>query len=223
MFRAALLLTLCACRCGEPPVDSAPVDSPPRDSALANTGPCEDPAPILARDGAETGYVRCVDGSVNRVAAVPLGGDYSEEPVTCEEWVEYGCDSDEECQDPPGGHCAQNGGTFGFPPSCDCTWICASDADCGATEICLPPEVHKLSQLNWPICVPAHCRTGERCSSGECAVFTLLDCGWGLAELRCREESDECRSNWECENTSGGGDYCWKYDGPVTCQFAACD
>jgi hypothetical protein len=224
MIRVCLLLTITACTCGNTEHDSHQVDSPPQDSEPVDQGPCVDPQPILAKDGAPTGYERCTDGSVNRVEnGVVLGGDYSGDIRPCEDWVEYGCDSDDECQDPSDGRCAYSGGTFGFPPSCECTWPCASDADCSALEVCLPPEVHELRQLNWPICVPAHCRTGESCGSGECAVLTLLDCGWGVAELRCRQDSDECRSNLECENNQSGGDYCWRYDDPVQCHFAACD
>jgi hypothetical protein len=220
MLRAMLLLCLCACRCGPPPADSTASDSAPRDSAPAAQNPCTEPQPILAKDGGETGYVRCADGSVNRVAAVPLTGDYRGDVPECEDWVSYtSCETDADCQDPAGGECALAGGNYGMPPFCECTWPCASDADCAATEICLPPEVHELP-LRWPLCVRARCRTGESCPSGECALATRGDCGWGQAQLRCREHGDECRSNQECD---GGVHFCWPQDGVMQCVYEACD
>ncbi len=218
----ALLLLVTACTCGNSQHDSPPLDTPSRDSEPVDHGPCVDPQPILAVDGASTGYERCADGSVNRVEdGVALGGNYTGEIDACEDWVLHrSCDSDDDCQDPPGGHCAYSPSSYDPPPCCECIWPCASDDDCDPTEICLPPEVHELPLLSWPRCVTARCHTGESCGSGECAVATQADCGWGKAELRCRTESDECRSNSDCEDECG---FCWAYDGYMKCVGYACN
>ena len=49
-------------------------------------------------------------------------------------------------------------------------------------------------------------------------MASVVDCGWGEAELRCRREDDECRSNADCD-----GDYCWAYEDHVECVNEACD
>lgn len=216
-----LLLFLIGCHCGPAGRDSPPQDSPSRDSEPADQGPCVDAQPILAMDGAATGYERCADGSVNKVGQTTLGGDYSGEIRPCEDWVlDRSCDADDDCQDPPDGHCVYAGGNYGMPPFCSCIWSCASDAECAATEVCLPPEVHDLRQLTWPTCVTAHCRTGATCASGECALATQADCGWGVAELRCRKDTDTCRSNLECDD---GAHFCWAYGDHMECEYEACD
>jgi hypothetical protein len=220
MVRVCLPLMLAACTCGPAERERAPPDSSAGDGEPVDQGPCVDPQPILTVDGAATGYERCADGSVNRVEnGVVLGGDYGGDVPECEDHVAYrNCDADADCQDPPGGHCAKVG-PYLFPASCECTWPCASDIDCTANEVCLPPEVHDLP-LSWPLCVPAKCRTGATCSSGECAVATLRDCGWGMAELRCRKDTDTCRSNLECDE---GAHFCWAYGDHMECEYEACD
>ncbi len=211
-----LLLLLMACDCGPAEPDSRSLDSQPHDSEPVDEGPCVDPQPIQLIYGAPSGYERCADGSVNKVGETVLAANYSGEIRPCEDWVQYkSCFTDADCADPPGSHCALGFSPWSYPPWCECTTPCTSDADCGALEACIPPEVHDLS-LDWPLCFPARCRSGESCPSGECALVTENDCGWGNFELRCRKDADECRSANECDYD------CWAYDTHLECVGPAC-
>jgi len=167
--------------------------------------PCTDPEPVLDPKGASTGWVRCADGSVNRVEAVPV--DMALYDVReCGVVKPGGCYSDANCTERPNGRCAE-WTSFGGP-WCTCTYLCSVDADCDEDEVCVTPEV---LWDKWPTCHPAPCRTGANCASGECG-FTECDVyarGSPCAPLTCRSDLDTCRVDEDCQwNAGKGGNWC---------------
>jgi hypothetical protein len=167
---------------------------------------CEDPERIDDPHGWPTGYVRCADGSIDRVAAVPVDPTVYERNVldcTSSLYEDDECRVDADCGERSGGRCVQRSSEFVY--WCVCNYICSSDDDC-AGRVCLSPEVNDTS-TRWPVCVSAGCWTGRNCDSGECGVITAQEGGDLYLALDCRSDLDGCRSNAECEER-GEGDLC---------------
>lgn len=158
--------------------------------------------------GGPTGFVWCDEGGVDRLASwdgdlAPYEGSYGK-PWVVDDSPE--CEEHGDCS--PGERCVQNdlGSCVYTAPRC--TSVCASDADCLSTEVCVPPEAHK-GWAQWPTCVQASCHTGADCTSGECGLF--WDDGNDALWLACRGEKDTCRSNEDCMDSFGG-----------TCMLSSC-
>ncbi len=212
---SALLLFL-SCQCQAGPVDSS--DSPTETGSSVPA--CEDAEAILTEGGMNTGFVRCSSGAVNRKQAIPVSAeDYVVEIPPCGQQVEGSCTVDEDCADAPSGYCYQGGGTYGFPPFCDCTYLCTSDEDCGGDQACVAPEAHDLP-LAWPICVQADCKQDADCTSGQCGVASVRDCGFGQLSLVCRTSMDECDDASDCND---GNWNCFSYEEHLVCTPDACD
>lgn len=159
---------------------------------------------------------------MNRVEAVPvtLDGSYSAEVPPCHHaYFEGNCTSDDECNYKPHGYCELSGGNNGFPPICNCTYLCSDDADCSDGEVCLSPEAHDLP-LVWPVCVEAECRTNSECPSSQCGVASIPNCGHGEAKMVCRTAMDECNDATDC---SGGEKNCFSFEDRLVCASDACD
>lgn len=166
-WRTVLLTVLaCGCGCGE-----STGSTPAPDSGFVWT-PCEDPQEILLLPGMPSGYVRCADGSVNRVEAVSLVGiDYSASVPACPKGVSdhlAGCHADADCGDDALHQCAYRRGSE--VNTCNCVTLCDEDSDCDVDQVCAPPQ--GAEGLDWPMCVHAGCRTGAECASGECGVVS---------------------------------------------------
>lgn len=190
-----LLLSLLACPSVPTPGERADSGSRPK--------ACLDAEEILDAQGSSTGFVRCPEGGVDRI------GDWNGSPSTYadtygEPWVEDGsdpeCESDDDC---PGdtSHCVQKdlGACVYHGPRCEVS--CSSNADCGAGELCVPPEAHE-GWFDWPTCIPATCESGDDCDSGECAL--LWENGNDGLWLACRTNEDVCRENSQCPSATAG-------------------
>ena len=98
---------------------------------------------------------------------------------------------------------------------------CAADADCGSTIACACAAGFSFDEgggyhsfLTAGTCLPADCRTGADCPSGECGV--AWDCcgqGGAAVGLYCRSDADACRSSEDC----GGGSVCTWSSGRFEC------
>jgi hypothetical protein len=188
----------------------SPESGDTRASEFAAWEPCADPAPILDPKGASTGWVRCADGSVNRIEAVPV--DTSLYSVhECELDKDPECTSDTDCVAHPNGHCAQ--WYSSMTARCGCTYLCSADSECAAGEVCVSPEVPHGG--TWPVCHSAVCLTGADCSSGECG-YTMCGASYQTAtdaDLGCRTTEDACRVNDDCSD----GNWCGPSNGQWTC------
>jgi hypothetical protein len=193
---AALLLLLLAC--GEDSRDSDPAR---HRAPNTDTEPCEAPERLDVSSSAyPTGFVSYEDGSVNRIAVVPVVPSiYDSSIAACQEsyihWG-FGCWVDADCGDAARDRCVGLQNEFGS--WCSCTTLCSRDSDCDQGEICIWPPA-KRSRYSWPECVRAGCTTGADCASGECGVASMDYQSERYTELGCRTPEDECRTNGECE------------------------
>lgn len=82
-------------------------------------------------------------------------------------------------------------------PFCDCVYACATDEDCATGMVCGPPELSE--NATYPRCVPAACKDGDDCASGECGLVDYFDGCGVVTELRCRDsKQDTCRGDGDC-------------------------
>jgi hypothetical protein len=200
---AALLLLLLAC--GEDSRDSSPAprgDSEPE-------APCEPPVrndtPLTAYP---SGFVSYGDGSVNRVAAVPVDPSQHDHTIeSCQDNPpQWGgtCWTDADCGDPARARCVNQQNEFGS--WCECITLCSRDSDCDEGKICIWPNARR-SQYRWATCVRAGCVTGADCASGECGVAAKDYQSEHYIRLACRTPNDACRTHADCEE-SGDGNLC---------------
>ncbi len=197
---AMLLLVLACSRPVHPDRHSLPDESVP--DAIEYV--CE---PVMQADGATASGVEycAVEGGelgyVNRIAAEACAGDPRATVPPCHDPDEGKCAEDADCADEQVCGIATEG------PYCRCYDVCASDADCGVDRACLCATQaisvnggsgsHPLGAVDQ--CLPATCRTGADCASGECGAAPDV-CGQGgsVIGLYCRTAEDECRSNDDC-------------------------
>ena len=175
--------------------------------------------PLAQADGSPSGLETCrtpddTFANANRTSAVACSGDPRATIPICKDPGSLSCANDDECS--VGEAC---GGTA-YVGQCTCWPVCGSDADCGANEACVcameEPNVDER-YASHDVCVPAQCRTGADCESGECGA-TWGPCG-EISGFYCRTKSDECRGDDDCDGYqtcfSTGGK--WTCGGPGSC------
>ncbi|MCC6524629.1 MAG: hypothetical protein IT373_18375 [Polyangiaceae bacterium] len=165
--------------------------------------PCQAPTPL----GVGSGLVRCADGSVNRESAGSCTPGVVGPACQGTETVQN-CTSDAECSAHAYGRCLsgmQGGG--GQASSCDCSYSCATDADCDSGQACLCAGA--TADLAGARCAPASCFTNAACASGECSVSTYHDGCYARAYLACRSAADTCRVDAECTTPGETCDLVW--------------
>jgi len=168
-------------------------------TSTGTSSACVDPQPMLQAGGTPSGFVRCADGSIDRV-----------EPAVCEEPFPPGtscagtemflsCTADADCSERPFGRCLSGTYVETGEAFCQCSYGCASDADCaglGFEAICACPAGEGTPSA--PTCVPADCTENAACASGECG-FGTRDTGCGIEHYAvCRSASDTCRADGQC-------------------------
>jgi hypothetical protein len=164
---------------------------------------CEGAEPIMqtgARDR-PTGYVRCSDGSIQRMDSVSCA-DPSPAGAACPEGREGGCAVDEDCTDGDYGRCVlQNIGGLLDGGWCGCTYGCADDADCGDDRVCACGGADEGTE--YPAgsrCIPAQCELPEDCATGRCALGSADD-GCSISfKTACTTPQDTCVSDDDCPN-----------------------
>ena len=173
--------------CGDEPAEHEPTAEP------STTGAVYDPA---------TGFERTPDGAINRVASVPASPEsYDFGLDEC-----YGLSSQTEpecvpaeCTHLPNGRCAAESCLSSW---CLCVYGCVDDSDCKADEACLRPDPGLLGVgIPYPQCVPATCRTGADCRSGECGVSAMDNSVTRQLRLACRTPADGCRVSKDCDES----------------------
>jgi hypothetical protein len=165
-IRLAVLCGLTACSGSKSGDESGTspgttVDSSTDTSVVTTLTPCESPSNILDSNGDPTGLVRCSDGSVNRVAAIPTDATFL--GTECDGTPDSrSCDTDADCTEGPNGKCQMGASQPGGEYHCGCVYTCSTDADCGDGFACLPVQ-HLRDDSYGPICRPTDCATGADC------------------------------------------------------------
>jgi hypothetical protein len=173
----------------EPFSELEPKPDPAPSSAL-----CINPTPLL-RDGQDTGYVQCADGAINRATVVACAKPVAA-PACKGTEADRMCDTHANCTDGPHGFCMSGRGQRG--DYCGCVYPCLNDAECGAGQACMCPELEKPGQPAAATCAPAECKVNADCPSGECgATVHFNGCNHEMS-LHCRGEGDQCRSDATC-------------------------
>jgi hypothetical protein len=148
---------------------------------------CDDPQPIVQSDGSPSGFERCSDGFVHRVAAVTCSVPT---PVsTCETPHEFSeCAAAADCVAQPYGACVQQAAWQGG--GCECAYGCATDADCGAGSMCGCGD----AIADGPRCIGGGCTTDADCA-GLCGLDPVSGgCGLTGYLLACLDAGAECRT-----------------------------
>lgn len=221
-FSSLLLCSLLACTRDEP------TDTPNGPSAV---GECESPEQILDARNEWTGFVRCADGSINRVEAraadTTIGGTPCPGEAPDTGFYVNGCDSDSECSGPADAACVTYFDPSGGGSPCDCATSCETDAQCGPGFACIPKAAFDIYQTYGSTCAPAACLTNDDCASGECGLSSNSDdCASVRVEvhtsslgLACRTDEDTCRA----DGSGSGGECAVGSDGHFTLIPDECD
>ncbi|WP_053335495.1 hypothetical protein [Plesiocystis pacifica] len=181
---------------GAPPVfvEEQPPPAPPVEATN-----CKNPTAILA-DGADTGYVRCEDGAINRATATACVNTVTAQACDGTQ-MRRDCDSHADCTDRPNGFCMADAGQMGT--YCGCVYPCTDDSECAANEACLCPGVTEGFDIDFARCAPVECKTNVGCATGECGMsFYNNGCGTATT-LQCRGEKDACRGDKDCGDEGG--------------------
>jgi hypothetical protein len=225
----SIALLLATVSCGVPGDPDASGD----DSAAVTTT-CEDVYQVTTAGmpadptGDLAGYDHCwADGSdglgwVNRTEAVTCATDARTLIGACTTSEDDAdCATDADCG---GGFCGESHDWW--QEGCTCYDICGEDTDCDASEACVCPAgftfdagggYHSFGSFGE--CLPAECRTGADCPSGECGVsWTCCGQGGDAVGLYCRSDADECSATADCD----GGRVC-QWDGSRFSCFGSCD
>ena len=214
-LRASLLAALgVGCDAETPPTgpaDAGPVDAGPTDAARP-PDPCANPTPVLNTAGKASGWVRCEDGALNRIAA----GTCEPAPPgpACVDGTSGACRVDQDCVASRDGRCVDRNSSFP-EGECGCVYGCETDADCAADQICL------CDVADGARCVPATCATNADCATSECGLSAseVSGCGFDYATA-CRTPADACHSTAACdtgEDCVPGPQSPWLCEGRAIC------
>ncbi len=158
---------------------------------------CVSPTPILQPDGKDTGFVKCADGAIDRVAPATCTVTGVDTCQGTEMTLE--CVTSADCQAKKFGSCITYSGGAPGPEvtGCGCQYQCSSDADCDPGSICACAGITDPGKA---FCIPAPgCATGADCASGECG-YSEYNYGCGTEyNLYCRAGADACRGAADCD------------------------
>ncbi|MFZ5477771.1 MAG: ferritin-like domain-containing protein [Myxococcota bacterium] len=204
-LRSLVLLSLGAC--------PLPGGDKSDDTAGEPDGPCLGGASesVLLEDGSPSGYERCEDGTIHRVAVETYDPTIPTDACAGDEEARS-CETDADCTALPYGKCV-TGTTWDEEyrtiTACSCAYACTTDADCEGDAACVPPGVVETG-FDYPVCRSARCETDADCASEECGLTSYFDgCGWDV-DLSCRTDADACRVDADCEagaSCAGGEAY----------------
>lgn len=157
---------------------------------------CVDPQPILQAGSEEpSGLVRCADGLIHRVEAAlcvtPEAASNCLDPLAGST-----CMTNDDCVEFAHGTCAEEI-VCGFTAAvCGCIYGCATDADCGPSEVCLCAAEGVSTRSK---CVPAGCTTDADCGGGACTAATDPIDAPQVQQFQCHADGDACCSDADCD------------------------
>ncbi len=221
LFVAALAMGAAACNSGSGGAGAGGGAGSTNPGGTAGAGAggseakaCDSPTPILQPDGSDSGYVKCADGAVNRVAKVVC---VLQNVDTCEGTEEIlGCTTAADCTDKPNGVCAHilvegpGGGT------CGCVYPCETDDDCGGNAcVCAGVSAWTGTKENSFCAQSSDCTQPSDCASGQCGLGEWRKNCFMDAHTGCRAADDACRTDPDCDGT-GSSPQCEKTDATGT-------
>jgi hypothetical protein len=160
---------------------------------------CEDPQPIMqAGTDVPSGFVSCTDGFVHRVEQVECVDPQGADAEACA-MDEFGaCQTAADCVDQDHGRCVME------PlAGCQCSYGCATDADCNEGFICACAGVAGTHST----CIPADCTLDADCGEGLCGLSVYEGCCGTSYELACADPDEACHVNAECEDMPCNPDF----------------
>jgi hypothetical protein len=161
-------------------------------SAGSSSAVCSGATPILQPNGADSGYVKCSDGSINRVAAATCAVVLKD---TCKgDEMFFECKTGADCVAQPNGSCL----TFSTDTTgCSCHYQCKGDSECGPGQACVCAGVGD-PEKSFCTSAAGDCAKPGDCPSGECGYATFDDGCSTHHYLYCRDQADICRVDGQC-------------------------
>ncbi len=180
---------------------------------------CAGAVPIMTTDGADSGFARCPDGTIHRVAVTSCNSKINS-PACLGNEDSLSCTTDADCTAKPHGKCVHSEGGFDIPGTyCGCEYACENDSECDS-GVCVCDGVVDAGKGHSFCAQSAACITGADCGSGECGITSFFDGCMYNVELACRSANDICRLDADC---TGGGKCATVYgSGQWSCEFEGC-
>lgn len=181
--------------CGSTSDDGAPGGGP-------SLFKCENGVPWSENGGPSGGAERCDSGMIHRPAVGqctggppwPTGGVPDPYPLSFGT-IAFGdgCRKDSECVAMPHGYCQFIGRSGPELSESNCTYACASDADCDAGFVCSCGETVGT-------CVPAECATDADCNGKPCILLpSVAICGQPAhPRYACGRADQQCATDAHC-------------------------
>ena len=167
---------------------------------------CSQSEPIMAA-GTESGFERCSEGFVHRVAATTCSSELPR-ATQCEDngGGSADCREDSDCTDGANGYC--NSEPWG---GCSCRYGCLQDSDCGDNQICM---------CGSPVgqCVRADCTSDADCGGDMMCTSYISEPGCGSTAFACQTAGDECAADADCAQ----GEQCTHDGKRHVCEQVAC-
>jgi len=201
------------------PTTTGPVDTSDTDTDTpVPTDLCESPTTITdPNTGADSGFVLCADGTINRATPVATVPAYSVSACRGDEEYLY-CTTDADCTDGLYGFCGHTDLVPSDEASCGCSYSCTTDAECGDGFACVPQQVGPRVYATQ--CVPADCISDDDCASDECGLSAYNDGCSTTVRLQCRDDTvDECRADADCTDQCAVSDDTTRFE----CRMTNCD
>jgi hypothetical protein len=167
---------------------------------------CKSPVALKQADGSDSGYVRCADGAIDRVAQVACAAPAPTGPACKGDEQSKACTKDGDCTEGAYGRCVHFEASGGDAPPgstyCGCHYGCKVDADCaarGSGFVCAC-GAEGTPVAGTGTCVRASCAKSADCASGECGVGAYDNgCGTSVV-VACRTPADSCRVDASCKD-----------------------
>ncbi|WP_044989886.1 hypothetical protein [Sorangium cellulosum] len=204
-LRMTLLLAAGAAGCSSAKSrDIAVVTLAEPQAAADDAGAADDPAAPAPRPQRSAGWMQEADGTVHRASPVRCDATIAQRACAGTE-RSFQCRTDADCTDGPRGKCVSSFGQIG--PYCGCEYACETDAECGASEVCVCKGTGALREEH-SVCAKALCAVDADCPGSTCGLSAYFNGCWEQVTLACRTKDDACQSDADCAPDANPGVAC---------------
>ncbi|WP_437813236.1 ferritin-like domain-containing protein [Sorangium sp. So ce1078] len=169
-----------------------------------DAGVPDDPAAPAPPTPRAAGWVQEPDGTVHRASPVRCDATITQRACSGTERT-FQCKTDADCRQGPRGKCVSAFGQIGA--YCGCEYACESDAECGASEVCVCKGTGALREEH-SVCAKARCAVDADCPDSTCGLSAYFNGCWEQVTLACRTKEDACRSDADCAPDTNPGAAC---------------